>query len=500
MADVLIPLKAPPGLYKNGTKYQSKGRWYDAHLVRFIDDTIQPVGGWRRATDDAGVNLAALVGVPRAAVAWESDSGTQYIAIGTTQKLYVLVGGVMHDITPVGFTTGRVDTGTVSATGAYSAGFYGTGAYGAGSVADTLVEADTWQLAAFGNYLAAVCTSDKKLYIWAGDPGTVAAVAAGAPASVSGVFVTPERFLMALGAGGNVRQIQWPTQETSTDWVASATNSAGDLPVSTDGRVRSGASTRGESLVWTDCDLHAITYIGRPFVYRIAQVGKGCGIVAPNARAAVDTLAFWMGHDNFYVYEGVVKKLPCEVRDYVFGDFNHVQAVKVWAMAIAEFGEIWWFYPSAGSTEIDRYVVFNYVENHWTVGKLARTCGFDAGATTYPVMITPAGLIYEHEVLQDRGDEVPYLEGGPFELGDGNQLMNLQRIIPDEKTLGDVQLTIFSSFFPTAVETTHGPYTAANPTPVRVLGRQMRLRLDQANETNWRFGVPRLGLRPGARR
>src|SRR5205085_4982217 len=129
------------------------------------------------------------------------------------------------------------------------------------------------------------------------------------------------------------------------------------------GRVRSGASTRGESLVWTDCDLHAITYIGRPFVYRVAQVGKGCGIVAPGAKATVDTLAFWMGHDNFYVYEGVVKKLPCEVRDYVFGDFNHVQAVKVWAMAIAEFGEVWWFYPSGSSTEIDRSVVFNYAEN-----------------------------------------------------------------------------------------------------------------------------------------
>lgn len=530
MPDDLFPLAFPPGIARNGTKYQSKGRWYDSNLVRFTDNTIQPIGGWRTLQTAAGADLEALVGIPRAVIAWRGESGAPFIAIGTTEKLYVVVAGELHDITPVGFVAGREDTGYNTDPGAYGSGAYGAGAYGVGATTSELLEADTWQFDTFGDYLAAVCTSDRKLYIWAGDTAVPAAVPTGAPSSCVGVVVTPERFLVALGTDGNIRQLAWPSQETTTDWVPSATNSAGDFPLTTPGRILSGRRTKSETLLWTDTDLQVMSYIGGTFLYRFSESGQKCGAISPNAMATFDTMAAWMGSKNFYVYDGFVRPIPCDVRDYVFSDFNDTQSVKVWAMTVAQYGEVWWFYCSAASTEVDRYVVYNYREQHWTIGKMSRTAGCDADAIPHPVMTGPDGIVHEHEIFQDRPALVPeqdgillvseeedfliaengtdltteqvapYLESGPIEIGDGDRLMEIQRLVPDEKTLGDVQATLFTAFYPTSEEKESGPHTLENPTSLREKGRQLRLRLEEVRATGWRVGVLRLGLRPSSRR
>jgi hypothetical protein len=536
MADKLVPLKLPPGLYRNGTKYQASGRWYDANLIRFNSGAIQPIGGWRRVLDDSGVDMALLVGVPRAACAWRIDSGDVFIAIGTTEKLYVFAGGVIHDITPVGFVAGRVDTAFVSATGNYGGGFYGTGLYGSGATAPQLLEADTWQLAPFGNDLAAVCTSERKLYIWAGDPATPAAVAAGSPTAVQAVVVTPERFLIALGATDRVatvfdpREAAWASQESFTQWDPAAVgSSAGSLPVTSPGRLVCGRRTRNQTMLWTDADVHTLTYIGGSFLYRIDQVGDGCGAVGPNAVAVIDTLAMWMGRENFLLYDGFVRPIPCDVRDYVFSDFNQLQAGKVLAVSIAEFGEVWWFYPSASASENDRYACYNYLEQHWTLGQISRVAGFDSGTTEFPVLLAPSGAMYEHEVNDFRHEElivdilangtvlsdgstlaegngsnpveqIPYLESGPFEIGDGDTVAKVQRLVPDDKTVGDVSATLFGALYPDSVETASGPHSLSAQTALRMTARQVRVRLEQVNEVGWRVGTIRLGIRPGGRR
>jgi hypothetical protein len=501
VADSLLPLKLPPGLYRNGTKYQAKNRWYDGNGVRFIEGAIEPIGGWRRAQDDSGSDFATLTGVPRRALSWSGDDGNALWAVATNSKLYLFSGGVRFDITPAGFTAGAADTASVSASGTYGHGAYGVGVYGTGSVAAQVVEAGTWQLDNFGLWLAGVGSTDKKLYVWVGNTANPATVPANAPASATGVVVTPERFLVALGAGGDPRLVQWAKQGTIDHWdpLEAGTN-AGSFKLGTNGRLRAGRRTKSETLLWTDCDVYRMTWIGGTFVYRFDQAGDSCGIIAPNAVAICDTRAFWMGRDTFWVYDGFVKPIPCDVRDYVFGDFNSFQAAKVWATARAQFGEVWWFYCSAGSNEINRYVVYNYRENHWNAGVLTRTAGFDSGSTENPIMADSGGAVYEHEVLDTRTGMAPYLESGPVEIGDGDQLAHIGRLVPDEKTQGDVQFKLFSALYPLGTETANGPYSSANPTGVRVNARQVRLRLDEVRQTGWRFGTLRLGIRSGARR
>jgi hypothetical protein len=509
----------------------------------------------------------------------------------------------------------------------YGSGVYGAGPYGTGSLAGVLIEADTWQLDNFGDYLVGVHSGDGKLYVWQGVLTTLAAEATGAPVNNRGVMVTNERFLVALGAADNVRLVQWASQETIDTWTPSAANTAGDRELVTKGRIMAGRRTKTENLIWTDADIHRMRYIGGVLVYGFEQAGDACGLLAPNAVSIVESRAFWMGKDNFFMYDGFVRPLPSEVRDYVFGDFNVAQAAKVWSMSVSKYGEVWWFYPSAASSEIDRYVVFNYLEGHWTFGQLDRLAGFDAGATSYPVMWEPAysalgtltasgnvsnghtvtigsktytfettltdvdgnvdigadaeeslanlyaainleagagtkyatsttahptvvadsktattlvvrakasgsggdsiattetssalswgaatlasggtanGVvvsdIFEHEIGDDRGSEVPYLESGPYEVAEGDRIMNIHGLIPDEKTLGDVELTMFTSFFPTETETENGPFTLAAPTDLRLAARQVRMRLDQVRETDWRVGTQRLALSPAGKR
>lgn len=636
MLEKLIPLEFPPGLFKNGTVYQAQGRWYDANGVRFFRKAIRPIGGWRTMLDSSANPLAALSGVPRGAIAWARAAGsTTQVAVGTHTRLYAIIAGVLSNITPAGFTTGAQDS---SLGAAYGAGNYGAGPYGLG-IGSTLVPADTWQFDAFGETMVACFTADGRLLVWDNVGVDVATVVAGAPTSCRGVVITPERFLVALGAGGDARSVQWASQNTTTTWGALSTNTAGQFTLTTVGRIMCGRRTKSQTLIFTDVDMFSMNYRGDVFVYGFKQEGVGCGLVAPNAVATTDTAAYWMGKNGFFAYDGYAHPLASEVHDAVFGNLNTVQVAKIFAVALADFGEIWWFYPSAGSTENDSYVVYNYQENHWTVGKLARTAGFDRGATTYPVMCEPGfsatgtltstgttptngdtvtlgaktytfqtvltnvdgnvliganaaaaltnlfnainlgpgsgttyaaattlhptvsaetvtattivvrakssgtggntiastkvavtlswgavtlinggtsvgfavGIVDEHEYLDTRTGMTPYLESGPMELGSGLQalkfglgtgenLVRVQRIVPDEKNQGDTQVLLYTSLFPNQAEVLRGPYTNANPTNVRTTARQVRIRHQEVNPSSWRVGITRLGVIPGGRR
>ncbi|HEY8309755.1 MAG TPA: hypothetical protein VIG47_04330, partial [Gemmatimonadaceae bacterium] len=359
-----------------------------------------------------------------------------------------------------------------------------------------------------------------------GNPAHLPAVPSGAPTSAVGVVATPERFLFVLGANGNARQVAWPSQETTTDWTPGALNTAGDFEVASNGRLVTGRVSRGQTLLWTDADVHAATYIGGEFVYRFERVGENCGVLAPNVPVVVSGQAYWMGSNGFFSYDGFVRPMRCDVQDYVFGDFNYVQAVKCWGVSLSEFNEIWWYYPSAGSDDIDRYVAYNYTEDHWTVGKLSRTAGYDAGAVPQPVLVDLSGVMYEHEMLDSkltvtarladgtffsdnewladgelsRITETPYVESGPVEIGDGDNVAKIQRLIPDAKSLGDLNITFYGAFNQTEDETVYGPYALTQPTSLRITARQLRFRLQEAIEEGWRAGTIKLGVVLGGRR
>jgi hypothetical protein len=482
-----IPLKLPPGIYRNGTEYQAAGRWYDANLVRWYENTLRPMGGWRKRS------ASQMTGLCRGFITWRANDAERWIAAGTQSKLYAMnEAGTLKEITPTGITAGIADA-TIKTGYGYST--YGSFAYGvARPDLGGLIPATTWSLDTWGEYLVACSSADGKLYEWqlGFTTPTLAAAITNAPTGNKALLVTAERILFALGAGGNPRKVQWSDQEDNTVWTPLATNQAGDYELATPGTLLAGKRVKGVNLLFTDVDVHTANYIGAPFVYGFEKAGSGCGLISAQAVAAIDTAAIWMSKSGFWTYDGYVKPLPSEVSDYVFSNMNFNQASKVYAVHNSQFGEIWWYYPSSGSNENDSYVTYNYRENHWNIGSLARTAGTDAGVFTNPLLVSSDGYIYEHEVGFAYDSASVYAESGPVQLGNGDNLMSVRQVVPDEQTLGEAVVSFKTRNYPTGAQSTFGPYTAANPTDVRFMARQVNVKVTGAVLADWRIGVMRL--------
>ena len=490
----LVPLQIPPGFYRNGTDLQGAGRWRDGSLVRWREGSLRPVGGWVERVANAFTDPVRGMHV------WEANNGDRWVAGGTYDTLKAVTsGGLIYDITPTGLTAGNVDA--VVNTG-YGGGFYGTGFYGqTRQNLGSYGEATTWSLDNFGEFLVACSYDDGKLYEWQLGTGTPAAAIVNAPTGCLGLTVTEERFIFALGAGNDPRKVQWCDQENNTLWTPASTNQAGSQILQTVGQVMAGVRTTGQTLILTDIDADRAQYVGPPFVYQFERVGTACGLIARKAVAATDAGVFWMGANGFFVFDGSsVRELPCEVHDAIFNNINPAQISKSWAVSNGQNAEIWWFYPSANSVEVDSYVAYDYQEGHWLLGKLNRTSGVDRGVFRAPIWADETGDLYDHETGFNFGTSAVYAETGPANFGDGEFTFNAKKLIPDELTQGDVTLTFKTRLYPNGSETSHGPYTMTNPTSVRFSGRQARMRVDAARPTNWRFGIPRLEVTQGGKR
>jgi hypothetical protein len=402
--------------------------------------------------------------------------------------------GVLKDITPTSFTVGIADAATKTGYG-YST--YGNFAYGvARPDTGSVTPATTWSLDTFGEYLIACSNADGKLYQWQLDfaTPTIAAVITNAPTGCAAVMSTAERFIFALGASSNPRLVKWCDQESDTNWTPSATSQAGDFELQTVGALKAGKKVRGINLLFTDVDVHTATYVGLPYVYSFEKAASGCGLISAQAVAAIDTAALWMSTSGFWTFDGYVKPLPCDVSDYVFQNMNYNQVSKVYAVHNSKFGEVWWFYPSSASNEVDSYVSYNYRENHWNIGSMSRTAGVDRGVYLQPLMVSSDGYIYEHEVGYDYDSGVLYAESGPLEIGQGDNIMSVRQVIPDEQTLGEVVVSFKSRLYPMATETTHGPYSASQPTDVRFSGRLVKVKYTGNVLQDWRVGVSKLDI------
>lgn len=459
--------------------------------MRWHDNVLRPIGGWLSWSG------TTITGVARGAHAWRDNSSNVYLATGTADSLLVYTDSdTQGTLTPSGLTTGNEDA---IAVGGYGTGNYGASAYG-NLVAGIASEATAWSLDNWGENLIACNAQDGKIYEWT--PPTAAALTAvsNAPTGCLGILVTNERILMAFGASSNPRKVAWSDQEDNTTWTADATNQAGDFELQTDGQIMQGVRARGVVLILTDNDAHSATYVGPNDVYSFERVGGFCGAISRQSAVTVDRGTFWMGNEDFFVYTGQVEQVPCEVSDYVFGDMNRGQRTKIWATVNADWSEIWWFYPSEASTEIDRYVAYNYQENTWMTGDLDRTAGVALGNFPDPLWIASDGEVYAHETGYDHGASTPYAETGPISLGDGEQVMSAVKMYPDEDTQGEVTATFKTRFYPNDSETSHGPYTMADPTSVRFTGRQIRMRVTDNTSGDWRVGTMRVDVRERGKR
>jgi len=490
----LIPLQLPPGVHRNGTDFESSNRWRDVSLVRWHDGSMRPVGGWTTR------KTSAFASAPRAMIAWEDNTGGTNLVAGTYNKLYyVNVSHAVSDITPTGLTAGDL---SASLNIGYGGGFYSNDNYGVATTSSGVYgEATTWALDTWGEYLLACSSKDGKIYEWTLNTSTLPTALTNAPVSNSSMLVTEERFVFALGAGGNPRKVAWCDRENNTSWTAAVTNEAGDFELQTQGQIMCGIRMRGRTLILTDQDAHIASYSGPPFVYGFERVGTACGIASRKAIVAVDEGAFWMGHKGFYTFNGsVATEIKCDVLDYVFDDLNRNQISKAYAVHNSQHGEVWFFYPSGSSTENDRYVSLDYKEGHWSTGTIDRTAAIDRGVFSNPIWGDASGNIYNHETGYTHGAVKPYAESGPISLGNGDTVMRVNNLIPDEDTQGEVKVTFKTRFYPNDAEKTHGPYTLSNPTDVRFTGRQLRMKVEGVGNTNWRSGIMRIEARPGGKR
>jgi hypothetical protein len=489
----LVALAIPPGVVKNGTNLQQAGAWNDANLVRWYEGSMQPMGGWRART------ASAMTGLCRSLITYRDNSGNRRTGAGTHSKLYVIdENNTVYDITPTGFTAGSGDAVQNLGYGALAWGGneWGTPRPDSG----TYTPATTWSLDTWGEYLVGCATSDGKIYEWQNNTATAAALITNAPTSNTAIISTDERFIFALGAGGEGNRVEWCDQEDNTTWTAASTNQAGGFTLATGGNIITAKSMRGETLILTTVDAHVARYTGPPFVYSFSRVGTGCGIASANSCVRANNFAVWMGQNAFHIYDGGVRTLPSAVGDYVFSDINDAQRSKVYGVLNSKFSECWWFYPSQESQENDKYVVWNYRDNYWTIGSLARTAAADIGEFVYPNYVSSDGYVYEHEVGFSYDNATIFAESGPIEIGQGDRMMVARSLIPDEQTQGDVTATFKTRFYPNGTESSHGPYSMANPTSVRFQGRQVSMRVTGNVATDWRVGTMRLDVVPGSAR
>ena len=492
---MLIPLQLPPGVHANGTEFESSNRWREASLVRWHDGSMRPVGGWTVRKS------SAFATAPRAMISYLDNDSDEHMAAGTYDKLYYINPSLtVTDITPSsGFTSGSLN-GALNL--GYGGGFMGSTNYGrAPTSSGVYAEATTWSLDTWGEYLLGVSSTDGKLLEWQGNPSANAATVANAPVDNLAMVVTEERFVFCLGAGGNPRKVAWSDKENNTLWSAAATNEAGDMELQTNGQIMCGVRMRGATLILTSEDAHLATYSGAPFVYGFQRVGTACGIASRKAAVAIDEGAFWMGKKGFYTFNGsTATEISCEVADYVFDDLNPSQVSKVYAVHNSQFGEIWWFYPSASANENNRYVTLDYKEGHWATGVIDRTAGVDQGIFVNPIWADASGNLYNQETGYTHGSVKPYAESGSISLGNGDTIMKVSKLIPDERTQGQVEVTFKTRFHPNDSETSHGAYTLSNPTDVRFTGRQVRVKIQGTANDNWRSGIMRIDAVPGGRR
>jgi len=486
-----VTLDIPPGLYRNGTDYTAKGRWLNANLRRWFSGEQRPVGGWTPRSK------GVVAGRPRAMIAWKTNAAKSWAAIGTHSHLYAMTaGGYLNDITPAGFAGGRPDAwqGGVYGLGPYGGGDYGRGA-GGGAVT---IDASQWVLDTWGETLVGVMAEDGRIHQWTLSPDTPAAPVAGAPAA-GAVVVTAERIMMALGANGDPRQVAWSDREDNTAWTETDTNYAGSFPLQTAGKLMCGRRVAGGTLLLTDADAWLATFEGQPLVYGFAKVGAQCGIVSRGAIVTTDVQAYWMSSNGFWMFNGYSQPIPCDVHDHVFSTLDTSQASKVAAVHVSAFGEVWWFYPStAGTGENDSYVVFNYREAHWNCGQLARLCGIDRGPFGYPMMCDAAGQVWDHESGVDHQGLRPFAESGPVELGAGDRILMVRRIIPDTRTLGDISMDFTLHNFPNDLAPSP-PSRVEVPvlgpqTDVRFSARAVSMKLTGADGSDFRVGTFRFDV------
>ena len=344
------------------------------------------------------------------------------------------------------------------------------------------------------------------------------------------------RFVICFGVNDygsavqNPMLIRWSDQEDYTQWTPAVTNQAGSYTLSDGSSIITATQARQEILVWTDSAIYSMQYLGPPYVWGFQLLADNLSIVGPNAPAAANNVVYWMGVDKFYMYSGRVETLYCPLRQYIYGNINLSQSFQFFAGTNEGYNEIWWYYCSAGSTTIDSYVVYNYLEKIWFYGTLARSAWLDSPLRVQPMATTYGNQLVYHESGVDDGTTNPpspissYIQSADFNIGDGHNYGFVWRMIPDITFDGSYVNNPSVTFTMRPRQNPGSNYgTAANPAVTstqnyqgqrnyavqqfteiiytRVRGRQMAFKVSSDGlGVQWQLGVPSIDVRPDGRR
>ena len=439
----------------------------------------------------------------------------------------------------------QINTGLdnfVQSTG-WSVGAWGDGGFGSSTSLSETNQLRLWSADNFGEDLL-FNNRGGSIYIWQESNGVntrginITALSGANLSPTKGLQVIvsdTDRHVFILGAdplnaGGTARTgtidpmfIAFSDQESATEWEPKTTNTAGSVRLSAGSEIIGGIRARQETLVWTDSALYNITFVGPPLTFAVNLINQGVGLISPNGCINSPSGVYWMSDDGFYFYNGSVKRLSCSVLSYVLDNLNINQRFKVFGLLNKEFNEVWWFYPSTqdNTGEISRYVIYNYLEDSWSIGQLIRTSWLDQDVFDRP-LATASNTLFNQESGQDNDgspmDDV-FIESADFDLQDGNDFVFVRRVIPDIKFAGtntetgapQINMVLKTRNEPAESLVTRFTKDVSNNTDqlhVRARGRQAVLRLqsdDDADASNrlgvqWRLGYTRMDIQPDGKR
>ena len=632
-----------PGVNKDISDYSAEGGWYNTNKVRFVQGFPKKIGGFAKYT------VSAFIGICRSLYNYTPSGVSNFMAIGTSKKVYLDTGGTITDITGVRLTSGAGDatfaatntsasiTVTENSHGA-NAGDYVTfsGAASLGGnitaavinkeyVIDSITDGNNYKFTATatanssdsgngggstvaqyqmpvgfdistqglgwgtdgwnelgwgvasaiadGVYLPlrlvhftkyfddlvynaryTVDADDSgQIYYWANNSAlntravllSTLGSASDVPTKVTQVLISQDNTsgtLLALGCvpyGGSAQDplaVRWSDATVIQNWTPSDLTTAGSLNVQNGSAIITGVPTSNETLIFTESSVNSLKFIGGFEVFRLDEISNYVSLISPNAAVNVDSVVYWMGTNKFYMYNGRVQTLPCTLDDHVFKNFNEAQTDQFFAGLNAEFHEIWWFYCSgdangSASETIDRYVVYNYLDNIWFHGEcddnFDRTAWSDSTTREYPQAASDDGFIYNHEFGNDADGSVlnASITSASVSLDEGDRFTLVRKIIPDMNFVGSdnnvtpsASMSIDTKNFPGASATTTSTSpsgsalntTAVNQSTidefteqihVRARGRQLTLKIDSTTAgVAWQLGTPRAEIRPDGRR
>jgi hypothetical protein len=451
---------------------------------------------------------------------------------------------------PVGTNVATFGTG-------WGTGGWSRGSWGSGYTSVLSAQLRIWSNDNYGQNLF-IAPRTGAVYYWlaAGGTGTRAqpldtlATAAGkdgtyVPNNVLQVLTAPiQQFVICMGSNPyisgtpnstfNPLLVRWSDQADEYQWVPAVTNQSGEFALTNGSEIIGARSTRQEILIWTDTALYSMQYLGAPYVWGFQMLMDNLSIMSPNAMITVNNVTYWMGRDKFYMYTGRVETLPCTIRQYVFQDVNLDQNYQIFAASNEGYNEVWWFYVSndtEGSTVIDKYVIFNYLDQVWYFGSMSRTAWLDSSLQSYPIATDYNNRVLFHESsVNDNATSATlpitaYIQSSDFDIGDGHNFGFVWRILPDLNFNGSNvdSPSVTMTVKPRVNSGT--PYGAANNPTVqssnvysntqnfyniqeftgqvytRIRGRQMAFKIESNTVgVAWQLGAPRIDIRPDGRR